>query len=195
MVRGPSKSFDPSEILDLAMMEFWKRGYSATSVSHLRAATGLGAKSMYDTYGGKREMFLAAIDHYGETRLKHMFDDVVANHSADMALTTIFGELVKIGRQTPHFGCLLGVAAVEAQSDPELQAAIDRQFRRICKALELALTKMEFEPGAPAPREMAAFLMVLFQGGHLVGRIGAERAYAEAAVSIAEQLINAWRKS
>ena len=61
MTRGPAKSFDPDKVLDKVMLEFWKKGYAATSISDLREATGLGAKSLYDTYGGKRELFIASI--------------------------------------------------------------------------------------------------------------------------------------
>lgn len=193
MARGPAKSFDPDKVLNLAMLEFWKRGYAATSMSNLREVTGLGAKSLYDTFGGKRELFLAALDRYGETQVKRMFDNVVRALPADEALEKIFQTLVKIHRRTPHMGCLLGVAAAQLEDDPELRSAIDQQYVSIRLALETALDQLEFKPSAPSASEMAAFLLVLFQGANLVGRVDRETAHAETAISTARQLISAWR--
>ena len=193
MARGPAKSFDPDKVLNLAMVEFWKRGYAATSMSNLRDVTGLGAKSLYDTYGGKRELFLAALDRYVETQVKCMFDQVIATLPADEALEKIFQTLVKIHRRTPHMGCLLGVAAAQLEDDPDLRSAIDQQYVGIRAALETALGQLAFKPSAPSPREMASFLLVLFQGANLVGRVDQETAHAETAILTARQLILAWR--
>ncbi len=195
MVRGPSKSFDPDKVLDLAMLEFWKRGYAATSMSHLRQVTGLGAKSLYDTYGGKRELFLAALDRYGETQVKRLFDDVVGTLPAQEALEEIFRKLIHIHGRAPHIGCLLGVAAAQLEDDQELQYAINRQYTHIRDALESALTRLEFKPSAPSPVEMATFLLVLFQGSNLVGRVDIETAYARTAISTAQQLVSVWQKT
>ncbi|WP_232241273.1 TetR/AcrR family transcriptional regulator [Kutzneria sp. 744] len=43
---------------------FWRRGYEATSVQDLVEHTGVGRRSMYDTFGDKHSLYLRALDRY-----------------------------------------------------------------------------------------------------------------------------------
>jgi TetR/AcrR family transcriptional repressor of nem operon len=63
------KEFDPERALESAMELFWCRGYEATSVRDLLDEMGIGRGSMYDTFGDKRALFLAALDRFEETRV------------------------------------------------------------------------------------------------------------------------------
>src|SRR6202011_688874 len=67
------KQFDRDEVLDRAMAAFWTRGYEATSIDDLVQATGIGRGSLYGTFGDKRQLFLAALDHYWNTVGMEMF--------------------------------------------------------------------------------------------------------------------------
>lgn len=58
------KAFDPEEALDKAMHVFWHKGYEATSMEDLLAAMDINRGSLYATFGGKRELFLKAMDRY-----------------------------------------------------------------------------------------------------------------------------------
>lgn len=190
IARGPAKSFDPEKVLDLAMKEFWTRGYSATSVSDLREVTGLGAKSLYDTYGGKRELFLAAIDRYGDTIIKDLFDDAIDRLPPLDAMKSIFRTLIKYHKAAPHNGCLLGVAAAEVENDAELAAAVNKHLSHVQKVLEETLSKLPRTASSPPPAELASFLMVLFQGANLVARVDGKTRNAATAVRAAEQLLD-----
>jgi AcrR family transcriptional regulator len=52
--------------LDQAVEVFWSKGYEATSITDLEEALGLGRQSIYNAFGGKRELFLQALDRYAE---------------------------------------------------------------------------------------------------------------------------------
>src|SRR5215467_9445236 len=60
------KQFDRGQVLDRAMALFWSRGYEATSIRDLVKATGINRGSIYGTFGDKKGLFLAVLDHYGE---------------------------------------------------------------------------------------------------------------------------------
>jgi TetR/AcrR family transcriptional regulator, transcriptional repressor for nem operon len=59
-----TKEFDRDQVLDLATDVFWKRGYEATSIGDLVNELGIGRQSLYDTFGDKRALYLAALDRY-----------------------------------------------------------------------------------------------------------------------------------
>ncbi|MEM7110564.1 MAG: TetR/AcrR family transcriptional regulator [Bacteroidota bacterium] len=58
------KLFNEKEILEKAMNLFWKKGYYDTSIQDLVDDLGINRASLYDTYGGKRELFDKAFSYY-----------------------------------------------------------------------------------------------------------------------------------
>jgi len=65
------KAFNQDQVLTEAMLCFWHRGYGATSLKELQAATGLTPGSIYNSFDSKDGLFLASLDHY--------IDEVVAH--------------------------------------------------------------------------------------------------------------------
>ena len=61
------KAFQPDLALDRAMNLFWERGYAGSSVEDLVQCTGIGRGSLYDTFGNKHALYLAALDRYRVT--------------------------------------------------------------------------------------------------------------------------------
>ena len=62
MVR--TKEFDEEIVVDRAVRAFLKDSYSSTSVSALEAATGIGRKSIYNTFGSKQALLMRALDKF-----------------------------------------------------------------------------------------------------------------------------------
>jgi peroxiredoxin/AcrR family transcriptional regulator len=58
------REYSREAVLQAATQLFWEKGYSATSVSDLVAATGLNKQSMYKEFGNKEGLFLACIENY-----------------------------------------------------------------------------------------------------------------------------------
>ncbi len=59
-----SKQFKPEQALSSAMSAFWRHGYEATSMEDLMDCMGIGRASIYNAFGNKRALFLAALQHY-----------------------------------------------------------------------------------------------------------------------------------
>jgi AcrR family transcriptional regulator len=65
------------EILDAALACFTARGYHETSVDDIAERAGLSKGAIYWHFAGKRELFLALIDHFSERALAEL--DAVAD--------------------------------------------------------------------------------------------------------------------
>lgn len=65
-----TRSFDRDVALEAALSLFWAKGYEATSLADLTRAMKLSKSSLYDTFGDKHSLFLAAFDRYADTYLK-----------------------------------------------------------------------------------------------------------------------------
>jgi TetR/AcrR family transcriptional repressor of nem operon len=107
------KQFDRDEVLDRAMAAFWTRGYEATSIDDLVEATGIGRGSLYGTFGDKRQLFLAALDHYWNTVGMEMFAEL-SDPDARHAIERMFDALIRRA-SNPKFprGCLFTNTSLE----------------------------------------------------------------------------------
>jgi len=56
--------FDEEEVLRRATELFWIRGYNATSMDELTRVTGLSRSSIYNSFGGKHDLFMRCLRYY-----------------------------------------------------------------------------------------------------------------------------------
>ena len=61
---GRTRNFDVDEVLDRAMVVFWRRGYEATSLTELTSAMGIARPSLYAAFGNKEDLFKRALERY-----------------------------------------------------------------------------------------------------------------------------------
>ncbi len=61
---GRPREFDLDQALETAMETFWRRGYEATSLCDLLEAMELHKGSLYQAFGDKRSLYLAALERY-----------------------------------------------------------------------------------------------------------------------------------
>ena len=60
------REFDTEALLDTASMAFLEDGLQQTSMRHLEDLTGVKQVSLYNAFGSKEGLFLAAFDRYTE---------------------------------------------------------------------------------------------------------------------------------
>lgn len=58
------RAYDPEQVLKSAMTVFWKRGFTAASMSEIYAATGLKPGNLYATFTDKHTLFRRAFETY-----------------------------------------------------------------------------------------------------------------------------------
>ena len=172
MSPGPQKQFDPTEALEKAMHVFWQHGYAGTSMSQLLAEMCIGKKSLYDTFGNKRELFLKTLDLYGAQSLKQVTDTLEQPGSPLTNLRTLFEGFMEGGCR----GCFFGTNIADFDmEDEEVAQRFCRHLKRFEEALEQAVVRAQ-EAGEVAGSldagRMSRLLLCLGQGTALVGRVG-----------------------
>ncbi len=61
-----TREFDTDKVLGDAMRVFWRKGYAATSMSDIYAATGLKPGSIYTAFKDKEGLFQQAFERYAD---------------------------------------------------------------------------------------------------------------------------------
>lgn len=168
-----SKEFDPEVALDKALELFWERGYEATSMADLVAHLGIARASIYGTFGGKRELYLKALERY---LARH---DVVGPLSQPgpvlPALRAFLDAYVaECLADESRRGCMVVNTAVEfASRDAAVTAKVAASWAGLETAMAAALVRARAQgeiPEGKDPYALARFLLVLLQGVRVLGR-------------------------
>jgi TetR/AcrR family transcriptional repressor of nem operon len=184
---GPAKQFDPELALERARDLFWRRGYDGTGIAELEAALGVGRKSLYDTFGNKRALYLRALEHYGSSVIAAICGGLERADGSPLAhLERVLTKLAGHHGSGDSLGCLLGVGMAQVQRDDrELVELLATWLARLEDAFEGALRRAREAGEVRADlrtRDAARQLTALVQGLALIGRIADAPAAPRAAV-------------
>jgi TetR/AcrR family transcriptional regulator, transcriptional repressor for nem operon len=114
------KQFDCGEVLDRAMWLFWERGYEATSIQNLVDAMGINRASLYATFGGKKELFVAVLFRYEQVIVEPLFA-ALADPNPRRAIETMFDAIVRrVSDPGYPRGCLYTNASLECPAGADV---------------------------------------------------------------------------
>jgi len=142
---GRPRDFVTDDILDRAAELFWRSGYQATSIPDLELATGLGRGSLYNAFGDKEGLYLAALGRYQEkyavpavanldhenvgVGIRRMFETIIAR----MASADVPDGCMMINSTVECDGSSSRIESVVAESIVQMETivrtAIDRAIR------------------------------------------------------------------
>lgn len=193
MTRGPQKQFDTEVALTKAMEVFWAHGYEAASLSQLLKQMGIGKKSLYDTYGNKRSLFLLALEHYVQRTIRDMRLCLLADGSPLANLKQLLLEWQQMHSQPGSCGCMLGTNIADFNTDDQAIAKIMQGYLQqvedvFCTALTRAQAAGEVSSGLNT-RNLARLLLCTTQGMALLGRVMEDDTMLEGAVQAALSLL------
>ena len=184
------KKFDRDKAVESALATFRKNGFGATTTDDLRLAMGIGRQSFYDTFKGKREIYLEALRKYNSDRVLGFFEIFRKSGSPLKALE---GMLTSISIESPKDRTLacLGVSSIceFGASDAEVSSINDATASSIKSVLGKlileAKNKREIRSSLD-PKETALYLLSVFSGMRVSARAGAspEELNAIAAIAI-----------
>ncbi|QDQ12296.1 TetR/AcrR family transcriptional regulator [Streptomyces spectabilis] len=174
------KHFDPDEALERVERLFWRLGAATVSIQAVTAETGLNRSSLYATFGGKRQLYLAALRRYVRERAHPSYERLAVDGRGLPAVQEAFDGLIgqRCSGEYAGWGCMLvnAYASGEAE-DPDVRAVLDEHHRRLRDALAGALVTARAE-GQLAPGvdldATAETLVLLAYGVNLRSRAGAD---------------------
>lgn len=167
------RAFDEAVVLEKATRVFWEKGYEATSLCDLTAATGLGKGSLYGAFGDKRRLFLRSLRTYLDSARVQTAQALATAASPRAGLEEW---LRKVGSRacTTRNGCFGVNSVIElGAKDADVRALMadhDRQHARlIAEVLARGIEDGEFRPDLD-PMLGASHLLVVAHGLVSAGR-------------------------
>ncbi len=157
------------------MEVFWARGYESASLSELLEHMGIGKKSLYDTFGNKRSLFLKALDRYAQTEVKSIRSQLLAPGSPLANLEQVLQNLQQRHSLPRSRGCMLGTNIADFDTDETEIAAILRHHLQgledaYCTVINRAQKAGEISSVVNS-RNLGRLLLCATQGMALLGRV------------------------
>lgn len=189
------RTFDEADVVAAARDEFWNRGYAATSVDDLTAATGLGKGSLYGAFGDKHTLYLRALDDYIVTSLDGIRTTLRdPSFSAYQRLARhIRGQARALIADTGRRGCLMAKSAAElGATDDDVEAKVASAYAawrdELATCIREAQRDGDIDEGH-APQALAGTLLAFMRGQEALHKGGAKPAQLKAAADEMVSLI------
>jgi TetR/AcrR family transcriptional regulator, transcriptional repressor for nem operon len=187
MVR--TKQFDRHAALDQAMELFWERGYNGTSIQDLVDHLGVNRQSLYDTFGGKDQLYHAALERYRSLAAHPLQKALEREGPVVEVLRRFFADFLDQFLDGNWKGCFMVNATTEL-------AGQDEGVNRVCAAnvrqLETAFAGLiargqqagEID-SARAPLPLARFLINTLNGMAVTAKATRDRKVLDQIVEVA----------
>ncbi len=178
------KSYDETEVLDRAMDAFWARGYEATSMSDLVAATGINRGSIYAAFTDKHTLFVRALKHYDRNHRSDFLADIRKSHRPKQAILAVFDTVIaSTAGGKNRSGCLIVNTALELSAhDSEVEKIVRRSFVEVERFFRTMIEEGHDDGSIPVTRdpvETARGLLGLLLGLRVLSRSRPEKVLAK----------------
>lgn len=171
-----NKNADLDRVLRAATLVFLERGFSATSMSDLVAATGMNRAGLYAAFGSKHQLYITALGRYREDtepELRSIAHRALERKDDERVdAPRVVGDLLDIVARHSKEGGFVVRAAVELADDPatmrRVQEAWTELERDLAAILARAVERGEMDPAAD-PDRLARTVLVFVQGALVLG--------------------------
>ena len=133
---GRPRGYDPDIALAAALGVFWDKGFAATSLDDLTAATAMNRPSLYAAFGNKRAIYAKALAAYKARSRASLTAAMGPQYSLREAIGNVYrialDSYVPKGRAGR--GCfMIGSALTEAVTDPLIRKDVSEGLHEIEK--------------------------------------------------------------
>ena len=189
------KTFEESDVIEQVMQVFWKKGYSATSISDLTEATGIKRGSLYNAFQSKDGLFIKSLLKYENEQRRAWMRDAEAREDPREAILWWFKECVKSSLNDPERkGCLLINTALDFSiHNEEVKKVVSSGVKEVSQFFERLIKRGQESGQIPAsvePRSTAKALFALLIGIRVMGRGALDKSSLQQIAKQAETLIS-----
>ena len=155
-----------SQIMDAAMKVITLKGFSNARMDDIVNEAGLSKGAIYHHYAGKKELFLALIDHWETQTFPDFYSGNAKDRSASDTLRTFANKIVKVFKTRSY----VFQAEVEfwslANQDDEVRIRSQELYEKIINLFELVIKKgiRQGEFLQVDSRITAIYILSAFQG-------------------------------
>jgi TetR/AcrR family transcriptional repressor of nem operon len=179
-----SIEFNYNRAIDRATRQFWKKGYSNTSLRDLLKVMGIGEGSFYNTVKSKKHLYLECLRHYNDTVSRRRLAALLSKPSIKQGVRAFFKIVLDEldDPKTPAVCLLAGSLSSDVLAERDLQRSVVRDMKafsgQFVERLEFAKQSGELPQDFNA--EVAAQVLVTYlQGLFRVIRVLQTRAELE----------------
>jgi TetR/AcrR family transcriptional repressor of nem operon len=189
------KEFNPEEAIEKAMHVFWHKGYEAASIEDLLDAMEINRGSLYATYGGKRDLFLKAMDHYcGEGGVGNRFSILLQPGPAMPLIHRFVDAIADFVLSDPlRRGCLITNTVMElAPHDKNIGKKVSGRVQMLEDAFFKLLKRAQREGNLSKdkdPLALARVLITVMQGMIVMVKAGTPTAVVRQTVKTALSIL------
>ncbi len=141
------KQHDQDQVLTDAMLTFWFKGYEATGMRDLEAATGLKASSLYNSFGNKEAIFVQVLEFYVEKVIEPRIERYLKQDDPLLGIEEFFTScFTDLPKEVIGISCLMANAAVEmADKNEAVRAVVKSGQKKITRHFYMAVEKGKAE--------------------------------------------------
>lgn len=136
--RGRPRKFDPEVALQKAMLVFWQRGLSATSLDDLSLAMEMNRPSIYNAFGNKEDIYRLVLAQFCGQLDLGIEQILLAESDLRKGLVKFYDQALDIYcGADPALGCLMMCTApAEALAHPDIRSDLIALITRVDAQLE-----------------------------------------------------------
>jgi TetR/AcrR family transcriptional repressor of nem operon len=160
------KQYIEEEVIEKAMVLFWRNGFETTSVRMLEKEMGINQFSIYSSFGNKEGVFLESMKCYKKKVQKELIDKLLASKDGILAIEQYFHNFIEFSRDTDqNKGCLLTNTVNELGQNAD-KVILDGilKFASNVKAAFIEKLKEDASKSEELIQKQANYLMVSLQG-------------------------------
>jgi TetR/AcrR family transcriptional regulator, transcriptional repressor for nem operon len=172
MSRG--KSFSPAVTLQQVADVFVERGYDGASLAQLEAASGLGKQSLYNTFGDKKAMYLAAVE-CATSRWAGVQALMQSAPDGRQALQRFFDALSQdcASSDLQRQSCIVSAGLLEGIDDDDIRQRLQAKWNGTHALLKGAVSRGQADgsiANTDRPQDLADHLMTAMSGLRVMAR-------------------------
>lgn len=159
------RQFNETDVRQAVLGAFWQNGFGSTSLNDLEKATGLGRRSLYNSFGDKHALFVRALQDFRAVAVRRNLAAVDDPAAGVEGIDAVLKGLVELaGTPEGRNGCLVCNTAREpVVSEKDVRAEVDGYFGDIEERFLVALRASQ-ERGDIPPSEDIKSLAQFYLG-------------------------------